>query len=193
MIRSRVFLVCGSPTWNYRFLRQGFSKIRSIDMISLFILRTPTDVVNVPESQLSLTFPTQRLFTRTKNFDLIIFENFSYQLYFPGIIWRMCKYVQEGGTFAMIGGSLASPRGTPARLSRRFACYLTPGPQRLSYSDPAYGADGRKGKAHPITRLTRRHRKPAHLGCMLELDALNLVATGQARRYSAGPQWWPCR
>ena len=112
--KIRVLLVCGSPTWNYRFLRQALKHDPSIDLISFVILRTPTDVVNVPESQLSLIpFPTQRLFTQElKNFDLIIFENFSFQFYFPWYyLENVRKYVMEGGAFAMIGGSLAFAQG----------------------------------------------------------------------------------
>src|SRR5215813_15593797 len=61
----------------------------------------------------SVLFPSQRLFTQElKNFDLIIFENFSYQLYFPlYYLENVRKYVQEGGAFAMIGGTLAFSQG----------------------------------------------------------------------------------
>ena len=128
-------------------------------MISFVILRTPTDVVNVPESQLSLIpFPTQRLFTQElKNFDLIIFENFSYQLYFPWYyLENVRKYVQEGGAFAMIGGMLAFSQGGYARNSYRryFACCLTSGPQRLSHNDSASGADGRGQSPSHYTSVT---------------------------------------
>ena len=51
--KIRVLLVCGSPTWNYRFLRQALKLDPSIDLLSFVILRTANDVVNVPESQLS--------------------------------------------------------------------------------------------------------------------------------------------
>ncbi|MDH3599114.1 MAG: VWA domain-containing protein, partial [Candidatus Tectomicrobia bacterium] len=112
--KIRVLLVCGSPTWNYRFLRQALKQDPSVDLISFVILRTPTDVVNVPESQLSLIpFPTRRLFTQElQNFDLIIFENFSFQFYFPWYyLENVRNYVREGGAFAMIGGRLAFAQG----------------------------------------------------------------------------------
>ena len=127
-------------------------------MISFVILRTPTDVVNVPESQLSLIpFPTQRLFTQElKNFDLIIFENFSYQLYFPWYyLENVRKYVQEGGAFAMIGGMLAFSRRVRRHSYRGdFACFPTPRPQRLSHSDAASGADGRGQSSSHYPPLT---------------------------------------
>src|SRR5439155_26409110 len=182
--KIRVLLVCGSPTWNYRFLRQGLKQDPSIDLISFVILRTPTDVVNVPESQLSLIpFPTQRLFTQElKNFDLIIFENFSYQLYFPWYyLENVRKYVQEGGAFAMIGGTLAFSQGgyagtpieeiLPVALRPDRNDYRT-GTQRMVLTE--------EGKAHPITRLSPDATENQRIWDMLpELDAFNVV--GQAK------------
>jgi uncharacterized membrane protein len=153
-------------------------------MISFVILRTPTDVVNVPESQLSLIpFPTQRLFTQElKNFDLIIFENFSYQLYFPWYyLENVRKYVQEGGAFAMVGGMLAFSQGgyagTP--IEEILPVFLRPDrndyrtvTQRLVLTE--------EGKAHPITRLAPDVTENQRIWDMLpELDAFNLV--GQAK------------
>jgi uncharacterized membrane protein len=182
--KIRVLLVCGSPTWNYRFLRQGLKQDPSIDMISFVILRTPTDVVNVPETQLSLIpFPTQRLFTQElKNFDLIIFENFSYQLYFPWYyLENVRKYVEEGGAFAMLGGSLSFAQGgytgTPIEdilpiSMRQDRNDYRPVTQRMLLTE--------EGKVHPITRLSSDTAENQRIWDMLpELDALNVI--GQAK------------
>jgi uncharacterized membrane protein len=178
--KIRVLLVCGSPTWNYRFLRQGLKQDPSIDMISFVILRTPTDVVNVPESQLSLIpFPTQRLFTQElKNFDLIIFENFSYQLYFPWFyLENVRKYVQEGGAFAMLGGSLAFSQGGYAGTPIEEILPVTLRPDRNDYRTVTQRMVlTEEGKAHPITRLSPDAAENQRIWAMLpELDALNLV------------------
>lgn len=178
--KIRVLLVCGSPTWNYRFLRQGLKQDPSIDLISFVILRTPTDVVNVPESQLSLIpFPTQRLFTQElKNFDLIIFENFSYQLYFPlYYLEHVRKFVQEGGAFAMLGGALGFSQGgyagtpieeiLPVAMRQDRNDYRT-GTQRLLLTD--------EGQAHPITRLSSDAAENQRIWETLpELDAVNII------------------
>ncbi|MBM3222612.1 MAG: hypothetical protein FJZ47_02240 [Candidatus Tectomicrobia bacterium] len=178
--KIRVLLVCGSPSWNYRFLRQGLKQDPGIDMISFVILRTPTDVVNVPENQLSLIpFPTQRLFTQElKNFDLIIFENFSYQLYFPWYyLENVRKYVHEGGAFAMLGGMLSFAQGgytgtpiediLPISMRQDRSDYRTV-TQRMLLTD--------EGKAHPITRLASDAAENQRIWDMLpELDALNVV------------------
>lgn len=179
--KIRVLLVCGSPTWNYRFLRQVLKQDPSVDLISFVILRTPTDVVNVPESQLSLIpFPTRRLFTQElKNFDLIVFENFSYQLYFPwSYLDYVRTYVQEGGAFAMIGGPLAFSQGGYA---------ATPIEDILPVSLRADRNDYRhvvqrmvlteEGKVHPITRLAVDANENQRIwDTMPDLDAWNLVA-----------------
>jgi uncharacterized membrane protein len=105
--KIRVLVVSGRPSWNYRFLRRALKSDPSVDLISFIILRTPSDVVNVPDDQLSLIpFPTNRLFTEElENFDLLIFDNFSYLLYFPMLyLENIRKFVLDGGAFAMFGG-----------------------------------------------------------------------------------------
>jgi hypothetical protein len=178
--KIRVLLVCGSPTWNYRFLRQAFKHDPSIDLISFVILRTPTDVVNVPESQLSLIpFPTRRLFTKElQNFDLIVFENFSFQFYFPWYyLENVRKYVLEGGAFAMIGGRLAFAQGgyagtpiedlLPVSLRRGRNDYRTVSQHMVL--TPA-------GAVHPITRLSADAKENQRIwNAMPELDALNVA------------------
>ena len=105
--KIRVLVVSGRPSWNYRFLRRALKSDPSVDLISFIILRTPTDMVNVPDDQLSLIpFPTNRLFTEELgNFDLLIFDNFSYLLYFPMLyLENIRKFVIDGGAFVMFGG-----------------------------------------------------------------------------------------
>jgi hypothetical protein len=68
--KIRVLLVCGSPTWNYRFLRQGLKQDPSIDMISFVILRTPTDCrqcAGKPAQSHSFPHPTF-VYARTQKF-----------------------------------------------------------------------------------------------------------------------------
>lgn len=179
--KIRVLLVCGSPTWNYRFLRQAFKHDPSIDLISFVILRTPTDVVNVPENQLSLIpFPTRRLFTKElQNFDLIVFENFSFQFYFPWYyLENVRKYVADGGAFAMIGGRLAFAQGgyagtpieeiLPVSLRKGRNDYQTV-TQRMALTP--------EGNVHPITRLSADVEENQHIwNSMPALDAVNVPA-----------------
>ena len=178
--KIRVLLVCGSPTWNYRFLRQALKLDPSIDLLSFVILRTANDVVNVPESQLSLIpFPTERLFTRElRNFDLIIFENFDSRRYFPvTYLQNVARYVRRGGAFAMIGGPLAFSQGgylgtpieaiLPVSLLRERRDYKQAANQ-LALTD--------EGRSHPITRLSSDDQENERIwDAMPELDGFNRV------------------
>jgi uncharacterized membrane protein len=158
--KIRVLVVSGRPSWNYRFLRRALKSEPSLDLISFIILRTPTDVVNVPDDQLSLIpFPTNRLFTEELgNFDLLIFDNFSYLLYFPMLyLENIRKFVLEGGAFAMFGGDqsfdlggfantpiedilpVALDRGGQGYSQKRVKMEITP-----------------EGLQHPITKLAPR-------------------------------------
>ena len=182
--KIRVLLVCGSPTWNYRFLRQALKLDPSIDLLSFVILRTANDVVNVPESQLSLIpFPTERLFTRElRNFDLIIFENFDSRRYFPvTYLQNVARYVRDGGAFAMIGGPLAFSQGgylgtpieaiLPVSLLRERRDYQQVTHQMMLTEE---------GRTHPITRLSSDDQENERIWeSMPELDALNRV--GEAK------------
>jgi uncharacterized membrane protein len=179
--KIRVLLVCGTPTWNYRFLRLALKQDPSVDLISFVILRTPTDVVNVPENQLSLIpFPTRRLFTQElQNFDLIIFENFSFQFYFPWYYLENVRtYVSEGGAFAMIGGPLSFAQGGYVGTPIEEILPVTLRPDRDDYRPATQRLVlTPEGKTHPITRLSADVQANELLWEeMPELDALNVVA-----------------
>ena len=182
--KIRVLLVCGSPTWNYRFLRQALKLDPSIDLLSFVILRTANDVVNVPESQLSLIpFPTERLFTRElRNFDLIIFENFDSRRYFPvTYLQNVARYVVDGGAFAMIGGPLAFSQGGYLGTPIEAILPVSLRRERRDYEQVAHQLMlTEEGRTHPITRLSSDDRENERIWeSMPELDALNRV--GQAK------------
>ncbi|HBA41298.1 MAG TPA: hypothetical protein DCZ05_16745, partial [Deltaproteobacteria bacterium] len=60
--KIRVLTLSGSPSWNYRFLRMALKQDPLIDLVSFVFLRTPTDSVDVPDSQLSLIpFPIDEI------------------------------------------------------------------------------------------------------------------------------------
>ena len=106
--KIRVLHVAGRPSWDERFLRQHLKEDPNVDLISFFILRTPSDDSRVPESDLSLIpFPVNKLFTsELRSFDVVIFQNFDSRPY------RMSQYlpnlrdaIAAGLGFVMIGGS----------------------------------------------------------------------------------------
>ncbi|MBI3328516.1 MAG: hypothetical protein HYZ81_17665 [Nitrospinae bacterium] len=155
--KIRVLVVSGRPSWNYRFLRRALKSDPSIDLISFIILRTPTDVVNVPEDQLSLIpFPTNRLFTEELgNFDLLIFDNFAYLLYFPMLyLENVRKFVADGGAFAMFGGDQSFELGGYANTPIEEILPITLQRAGRGYvHEPVKMGLTPEGLQHPITRL----------------------------------------
>lgn len=118
--KIRVLHLCGRPSWDELFLRRILKKDPSIDLISFFILRTPTDLVEAPSHELSLIpFPVEELFTQVlDSFDLVIFQNFDYRPYdsmylrFSYYMENVRRFVTEtGGAFLMVGGDLAFSNG----------------------------------------------------------------------------------
>lgn len=112
--KIRILLVSGRPSWNYRFIREALKGDPTVDLISFIILRSANDVVNVSQDELSLIpFPTRKIFLEElENFDLIIFENFSFRFYFPQqYLEKVKEFVEKGGGFWMLGGPLSFARG----------------------------------------------------------------------------------
>ncbi|MFB0526416.1 MAG: glutamine amidotransferase, partial [bacterium] len=114
--KIRILYICGQPSWEYKFLRTALKSDPSIELVSFIILRNPENISIVPENQLSLIpFPTTEIFTKEIfNFDLLIFENFTYTRF--GIprtyLENIRKFVMEtGGGFLMIGGDNSFARG----------------------------------------------------------------------------------
>jgi uncharacterized membrane protein len=155
--KIRVLTLSGSPAWNYRFLRMAMKQDPLIELVSFVFLRTPTDTVDVPENQLSLIpFPIDDIFLEElKNFDLVVFDDFSYRAYFnPVYLERVRDFVRDGGGLAMFGGARTFDSGgygdsalrdvLPVELDGK-GSYQARGPLQAVLT-PA-------GKKHPITRL----------------------------------------
>jgi len=105
--KTRILMVSGTPSMNYRFMRTALKSDPSIDLLSFVILRTPSDILNVRTHELSLIpFPVETLFSKElTNFDLVIFDNFNYSLYLrPDYLESLRNFVESGGGFAIIGG-----------------------------------------------------------------------------------------
>src|SRR3990167_84762 len=118
--KIRIMHVCGRPSWDERFLRRVLKSDPNIDLISFFILSTPTDVSEARNDELSLIpFPVDELFTQAlSSFDLVIFQNFDYRPYdtsffrFSHYLNNLQKFTAEqGGGFMMIGGDISFSQG----------------------------------------------------------------------------------
>ena len=178
--RIRILIVSGSPSWNYRFLREAFKNDPTIDLVSFVILRTPLDEVNVPENELSLIpFPTDRLFTKElDNFDLIIFDNFTYLPYFPFYyLENIKKFVEKGGAFAMLGGPSSFRDGGYAGTPIEEILPVEMNGPEATYRQNSISVQlTREGINHPMTRLGSDGHSPADVWNQLpRLDGFNRV------------------
>ena len=156
--KIRVLTLSGSPSWNYRFLRTALKQDPLMELVSFVFLRTPTDSVDVPDNRLSLIpFPIDDIFLEElKNFDVVIFDDFSHRAYFnPVYLEKLADFVRDGGGFAMLGGSRSFDSGgfaetalkelLPVELDGK-GSYQTQAAVRPSLTAA--------GKVHPITRLS---------------------------------------
>ena len=112
--RIRVLQVAGRPSWDERFVRRLLKENPSVDLISFFILRSPSDISGAGNNELSLIpFPTKELFTeQLHTFDVVIFQDFNYRPYNMGIyLQNVADYVRGGGGFLMMGGDLSFSEG----------------------------------------------------------------------------------
>jgi hypothetical protein len=112
--RTRILHLNGRPSWDSRYLREVLVSNPKVDLLSFFILRTLSDDVAAPTSELSLIpFPSNLLFNDYLNsFDLVIFQNFRFESFIDKKLLSNIKtYVLEGGAFLMIGGELSFQGG----------------------------------------------------------------------------------
>lgn len=155
--KIRVLTLSGSPSWNYRFLRMALKQDPSIDLVSFVFLRTPTDSVDVPDNQLSLIpFPIDEIFLEElKNFDVLIFDDFSHRSYFNALyLERVRDFVREGGGLAMLGGTRSFDSGGYAETALRDVLPVElEGKGRFLLGENFRALLTPAGRAHPITRL----------------------------------------
>ena len=105
--KIRALLVSGRPAWDERFLRRTLQSSPNVDLISFFILRTPSDLQLVSNDELSLIpFPTNELFgSELHTFDVVILQNFGYRPYnMAYLLDHLKEHVLNGGALVMLGG-----------------------------------------------------------------------------------------
>ena len=180
--RVRVLQVCGRPSWDERFLRNLLKRDPNIDLISFFILRTPSAIEVATRDELSLIeFPTDELFRESLHtFDLVILQNFEYGPYqMTPYLPLIRRYVEEGGALAMLGGELSFAGGGYAGTPIEAVLPVELDPVRGAASfdprpfSPRLTAAGR---AHPLTALALDVDESAKIFAALPpLDGVNRV------------------
>jgi uncharacterized membrane protein len=182
--KIRVLLVSGRPSWDERFLRGLLKHDPNVDLISFFILRTPTDVELVSSDELSLIpFPTEELFQeQLRSFDVVFLQNFNFAPYGIGAYLGEIKhYVEEGGGLAMIGGDLSFSLGGYAHTPVADVLPVDLGeeatPERMMDAAPFRMSLTAEGRSHPVTALRLDlQQNETRWAELPELTGTNLVA-----------------
>ncbi len=177
--KIRLLMVSGSPSPGYRLMRLALKNDPTVDLLSFVILRTPSNVINVPLNEQSLIpFPVDTLFGKElKDFDIVAFDNLPLHFYInEKHLTAVREFVQGGGALAMIGGPSLSDDG---RLASGPLSSVLP----VTFEAPDYrrGANASlrltaAGLAHPLTRLFADREYNGRLWKeMAPLDGINLV------------------
>jgi uncharacterized membrane protein len=182
--KIRVLLVTGRPSWDERFLRGLLKHDPNVDLISFFILRTPTDVELVSSDELSLIpFPTDELFQeQLRSFDVVFLQNFNFAPYGIGAyLGEIKRYVEEGGGLAMIGGDLSFSLGGYAHTPVADVLPVEMGeealPERMMDTAPFRMSLTPEGRTHPVTALRLDlSQNETRWGELPELSGTNLIA-----------------
>jgi|HubBroStandDraft_1064217.scaffolds.fasta_scaffold01358_4 uncharacterized membrane protein len=160
--RVRVLHVAGRPTNDVRALRDWLKSDASVDVVAFFILRTQTDDVRAPQSELALIpFPVDELFREDlPTFDAVVLQDFDAQPYgLEQYLPNIERYVRGGGGLVMVGGQNSFVAGGYARTA--LAQVL---PVDLDGSPNADGADTsgfvpdwtEEGRAAPLLAPLRK-------------------------------------
>lgn len=154
--RLRVLHVSGRPSWDVRFLRELLKRNPSIDLISFFILRSPTDVQKAEPSEMALIpFPVNELFTppEINSFDVVIYQNFGFQPHnMQRYLSHVRDYVEKGGSFMMIGGDQSFEEGGYQNTELAEILPLKLG-QSGGWEPGRYRPRLTEEAKHPITRI----------------------------------------
>lgn len=181
----RVLQVCGSPSYDQKFLRLFLKEDPSVDLISFFILRTHDDLdSNWDSNELSLiAFPYEKLFTEElETFDLVVFQNFNYQPFFgyqsEELLGNIADYVREGGSFVMIGGDRSFDMGDYGNTPIEDVLPVNLGTEDTVSMDPFVPVLTEAGKVHPLTKLAPTiDGNSATWDQLPEMDGVNRISS----------------
>jgi uncharacterized membrane protein len=184
--RTRILHLNGRPAWDSRYLREVLVSNPKVDLLSFFILRTLSDDVAAPTSELSLIpFPSNLLFSDYLNsFDLVIFQNFRFESFIDKKLLNNIKtYVQEGGAFMMIGGELSFQGGGYDRTPIENILPVSMQKALKNYSSEEFKpVVEKKLQRHPILRLEKKEASNLKTWQSLPLlNGLNLGLTAKPK------------
>lgn len=105
--KMRILHIGGKPSVDLKAWRLFLTRQPDVDLVSFYILRTINNVPEAKNSELSLIpFPYEELFsTELSRFDVVILQNFDFNLYFPpSYLSNLARFIREGGGLLIVGG-----------------------------------------------------------------------------------------
>ncbi|MFL5337122.1 MAG: hypothetical protein ACJ8H8_29085 [Geminicoccaceae bacterium] len=154
--RLRVLVVSGQPYPGLRVWRNLLKADPAVDLVHFTILRPPEKQDGTPIRELALiAFPSRELFeVKLKEFDLIIFDNYSRRGLLPLVyLENIARYVEEGGALLEAAGP---------QFAEPLSLYRTP-LARVLPGRPS-GEVFERGYKPVVTELGRNHPVTANLG-----------------------------
>ena len=150
--RLRVLVVSGQPYPGLRVWRNLLKADPAVDLVHFTILRPPEKQDGTPIRELALiAFPSRELFeVKLKEFDLIIFDNYSRRGLLPLIyLENIARYVEEGGALLEAAGPQFAE---PLSLYRTPLARVLPGrPTGETFERGFRPVVTEAGKRHPVT------------------------------------------
>ncbi len=116
--KIRILHIGGKPSYDMKAWRLFLTRQPDVDLVSFYILRSLNDDPEARNNELSLIpFPYDELFsTELEKFDVIILQNFDFNLYFqPFYLSNLATFIRQGGALLMIAGDQSYHRylGSP--------------------------------------------------------------------------------
>ncbi len=105
--KIRILHISGRPDIDLKAWRLFLTRQPDVDLVSFYILRSLQDEPGARNSELSLIpFPYQELFsTELEKFDIVILQNFNFNLYFQSFYLRnLADFILKGGALLIFGG-----------------------------------------------------------------------------------------
>ena len=159
--RLRVLVVSGQPYPGLRVWRNLLKADPAVDLVHFTILRPPEKQDGTPIRELALiAFPSRELFeVKLKEFDLIIFDNYSRRGLLPLVyLENIARYVEEGGALLEAAGPQFAE---PMSLYRTPLARVLPGrPTGEIFERGFRPTVTGEGEHHPVTAGLRGEGEP---------------------------------
>ena len=174
--KIRILHISGKPSLYLKSWRLFLTRQPDVDLVSFYILRSLDDDPAAKSHELSLIpFPYEDLFTtELEKFDLVILQNFNFNLYFQAFyLQNLARFVESGGALLMMGGDQSFQNYRFSPLAK-----LMP----FSFNSGEYGSGSYRIELpmkHPITEGLEKSMSAVQWGSRHDVrvkdSSLNLI------------------